>query len=304
MAAAIPLLRSLLYCPAHRERFVDKAFTVGADAVVLDLEDAVPAGEKENARGMAARAVASRAGRCGAVVLVRINGLETGLARDDVMAVVRPGLAALRVPKVEDAAAVRQVAAWIDEAEAVAGMPAGSVAINCTLESAAGVFRAYEIATAHPRVRLLGFGLADYLTDVGSEPGVEQLDLATVYARSQMVLASRVAGLNPPVDTVWASVDDLENLERFARQAKALGFFGKAAIHPKQVETINRVFTPGEAELTYARKVIATYDEAAKSGRGAVFLGKDEMIDVAHVKRAQNLLALAEGLASRQAAAG
>jgi citrate lyase subunit beta/citryl-CoA lyase len=300
----LPLLRSYLYVPAHRARFVEKAFQVGADAVILDLEDAVPFAEKAAARQAAAEAIAARAGQPGPAVFVRINNPVNEWSREDVRAVVRPGLAALRVPKVEDAATVRQVAAWIDEDEAAAGMPPGTVAINCSLESAASIFRVYEIATAHPRVQLLGFGVADYLVDLGIHPDLDQMDMATVYPRSQIVIACRVAGLRPPVDTVWPYVDDLANLERFARQARALGFMGKAAIHPKQVETINRVFTPSEAEIEYARKVIAAVDQAARTGAGAVILGKDEMVDLANVKRARDLLVLADRLGASQSAAG
>jgi citrate lyase subunit beta/citryl-CoA lyase len=203
------------------------------------------------------------------------------------------------VPKVEDAATVRQVAAWVDQAEAAAGIAAGTVLINCSLESAAGVFRAFEIATAHPRVQLLGFGMGDFLIDLGAQPDATDLEMVTSYARSHIAVVSRVAGLRRPVDSVWPFVEDLENLEKIARQARALGYSGKAAIHPKQIETINRIFAPTSAEISYARRVIEAAAEAEKRGSGSVIMGKDEMIDLANVRRAHDMLALAERLGIR-----
>ncbi len=247
-------LRSYLYAPGNNSRLLEKSFSAGADAVILDLEDAVPPAEKIRAREMVAEKVRLRADMPGPVTFVRINHPASGLAEDDVRAVVQPGLAGLRVPKVEDAETVRQVAAWVEKTEAANGLPTGSVVLVCTIESAMGLFRAFDIATAHPRMIGLAYGATDFVRDVGVTPGPEGLE--TLYACSQLVFLSRVAGVRPPVDSVYRHLDDPMGLEKNARQARALGFFGKSVIHPKQVRIVNTVFTPSEEEIAHARRIV------------------------------------------------
>ena len=293
----LPPLRSHLYAPGNNARLFEKAFSAGADAVILDLEDAVPPAEKIRAREIVAEAVRSRVDKPGPVTFVRINHPSSGLAEDDVCAVVQPGLAGMRVPKVEDAETVRRVAAWVEKTEAANGLPTGSVVIVCTIESAAGLFRAYEIATAHPRVIGLAYGATDFVRDVGVTPGAEGLE--TLYACSQLVLISRVAGVRPPVDSVYRHLDDPTGLEKNARQARALGFFGKSVIHPKQVPIVNAVFTPSEEEIAHARMIVELARQAEAQGQGAVQNSSGEFIDVAVVRRAESILLLAGSLTQR-----
>ncbi|CAG0993463.1 (S)-citramalyl-CoA lyase [Anaerolineae bacterium] len=297
MSANLPPLRSHLYAPGNNARLLAKVFSAGADAVVLDLEDAVPPSEKIRARELVAETLRQRSGKIETITFVRINHPSSGLAEDDIRAVVQPGLSGLRLPKVEDAGMVRQVSDWVEKAEGANGLPVGSVVFICTIESAVGVFRAYEIATAHPRVMALGFGAADLARDLGIIPGPEGHE--TLYALSQLVIASRVAGLRPPIDSVYRYLDDSTGLEKSARQAKALGLFGKSAIHPKQVPIINAVFTPTEAEIVDARKIVALAQETETQGKGAVQNSRGEFIDVAVVRRAQGILTLAESLAKK-----
>ena len=293
----LPPLRSHLYAPGNNSRLLEKSFSAGADAVILDLEDAVPPAAKIRAREMVANTIRLRADKPGPVTFVRINHPSSGLAEDDVCAVVQPGLAGLRVPKVEDAETVRQVATWVEKTEAANGLPTGSVVLVCTIESAAGLFRAYDIATAHPRVIGLAYGAADFVRDVGVTPGSEGLE--TLYACSQLVLLSRVAGVRPPVDSVYRHLDDPVGLEKNARQARALGFFGKSVIHPKQVPIVNTVFTPSEEEIAHARKIVELARQAEAQGQGAVQNSSGEFIDVAVVRRAESILLLAESLTQK-----
>ena len=294
MTLAVPPIRSWLYAPGNNARLLEKVFGAGADAVILDLEDAVPPGEKVRAREMVAEAVRGRAGQPGPSVFVRVNHPSSGLAQNEVRAVVGPGLAGLRVPKVEDAATVEAVDDWIAAAEAQAGLSPGSVALVCNIETGRGLAQAEAIARARPRVLALAFGGADLARDLNLSPGPDGLE--TLYARSQLVLASRLAGVRPPVDGVYTHLSDEQGLERSTRQARALGFFGRSALHPRQVPIINRVYTPGADELAWASQVVAAAERAEATGSGALQLPNGDFVDVAIVRRAQDLLALAQAL--------
>jgi citrate lyase subunit beta/citryl-CoA lyase len=294
MQCVIPPLRSWLYAPGNQPRLLDKVFDAGADAVVLDLEDAVPLAEKERARQLVAEVVRSRRGRPRPVVFVRINHPLSGLADADVAAVVEPGLAGLRLPKTERVEDVAAVARLVADAEHRKELPNDTIAFVCNLESAAGVVRAAQIAAASQRVYALAFGAVDFARDVGATVGPEGLE--TLHARSQLVLASRVAGIRPPVESVYPRLQDEEGLERATRQSRALGFFGRAAIHPRQVPIINAVFTPSHEEVERAREIVAAATQAEASGVGALKLPNGDFVDVAVVRRAEDVLALAASL--------
>jgi citrate lyase subunit beta/citryl-CoA lyase len=294
VTGSLPPIRSWLYAPGNNPRVLEKVFGAGSDAVILDLEDAVPPAEKVRARGLVADAVRGRRGQPRPAVFVRINHPDSGLAEADVEAVVQPGLAGLRVPKVEDAQTARRVDEWLTKAEERAGLAAGSVALVCNVESAAGVWWALEIAQASPRVQALAFGAADFVRDVNARVGVDGLE--TLSARSRLVLAARVAGIRPPVDSVYTRLDDDEGLERTTRQGRDLGFFGRSAIHPRQVPTINATYTPSEDEVGRAREVVAAAASAEAAGSGALRLPNGDFVDVAIVRRAEAVLRLAETL--------
>jgi citrate lyase subunit beta/citryl-CoA lyase len=293
----VPPPRSWLYAPGNNPRLLERVFSTGADAVILDLEDAVPVAEKVRARQLVAAAVASHAGQRGPALFVRINHPDTGFAAEDVRAVVGPALDGVRLPKVDSAETVGRVDAWLAEAEANTGLAHGAIRLVCNIESAVGVWRAHAIATAGPRVLSLAFGGVDFCRDAGVTTGADGLE--TLYARSHLVLASRVAGIRPPVDGVYTQLADDDGLERTTRQAHALGFFGRSAIHPRQVPIINRVFTPSATELEWARQVITAAEDAERSaGSGALQLPGGEFVDVAIVRRAQQLLDLAATVGS------
>ena len=261
--------RSYLFAPGHNAKLLHKVFHAGADAVMLDLEDAVPPDAKPEARALVLNALSVHN------AWVRVNAVRTAACAADLDAVA--GLAVgIRIPKVESAEDV----AWV--AERAPGTP-----LICAIESARGILAAAEIATA-PGVRHLSMGGVDLRRDLNTGPGDQPL----LYARSQLVVASRAAGLAPPVDSVYPHVSDDAGLRAEAEHARALGFFGKSAIHPRQLPVLNEVFTPNEEELAWAREVIGAF---AAAGGEPLQLDSGEFVDVPVAERAKRVLALADG---------
>lgn len=288
------LLRSHLYAPGNNPKLLDKVWTAGADAVILDLEDSVPVGEKERARKLVAETLEQHAGVSAPTAFVRINHPSSPWAQEDVQAIVGRGLAGIRIPKVEDAETVRRVAGWVEAAQKTVGAPGTAIGLLPILESGLGIWRAFEIAASHPFVLCLSYGAADLTRDLGLVIREEELEL--LHVRSQLVLASRAAGVQAPVDTVFTRLDDAEGLERSAQRARALGFFGKGAIHPRQVPIINAVFTPTPDEIARAREIVSAAQDAADDGIGALRGVDGEFIDQAIVEQARGVLRLAEQL--------
>ncbi len=288
------MIRSYLYAPGSNPAVMEKALRAGADAVIFDLEDAVAPGEKRTARDQVATMVsgAAQAGAPpGLEIHVRVNRGLDAVDRDDVAAVTQPGLTALRVPKVGSGQELRALAELLDELEARAGMPPGTVRVYPLIETAAAVLAAPEIAAA-PRVARLGFGATDFLADIGA-PGAGD-GPGTLVARGTLVLASRAAGIGAPLDSVYTRLDDREGLIRAARFARELGFFGKSVIHPRQIEPVHEVFTPTEEELAGARRVL---DQAERAAGASAIDG--QMVDPAVVARARRVLeAAGEGAAA------
>jgi citrate lyase subunit beta/citryl-CoA lyase len=260
--------RSYLFAPGHNPKLVRRVFEAGADAVMLDLEDAVPPHAKEQARAMVAEALLERA------AWVRINAVRTDVAAADLDAVA--GLAAgLRIPKVESA----EDAQWV--ADRAPGTP-----LICAIESARGILAAQEIAFAQG-VRHLSLGGVDLRRDLGT---TEDGNLQTLYARSHLVVVSRAAGIAPPIDSVYPQLEDDDGLREQAEFARSLGFFGKSAIHPRQLPAIHEAFTPSSAELAWARLVVDAFDAA---GGEAIKLPGGEFVDLPVAERARRLLELA-----------
>ena len=266
--------RSFLFVPGGDERKLPKALDAGADAVIADLEDATPAEGKAAARELVASVF--RGGGPGCLRLVRVNGAGTAWFEDDLAAVAGLPLDGLVLPKASP--------------EAVAALGAPAFPIVAIVETADGLQRSAELART-PGVAALQLGAVDLGLALGLEPleGGEHL----LYARSRLTLDSAVARLRGPVDQVWLDTRDEAGLERDARRARALGFRGKACIHPAQVACVNRVFTPSERELERARAVVGAYEDAVARGEGVLALD-GEMIDLPVVERARQLLAAAE----------
>lgn len=286
------LLRSYLFAPGNSERLLGKVMDAGADAVVLDLEDAVPASEKARARQLVRAAVEERAGSASPAVFVRINAVDTPEWRVDLDAVICSALAGIRLPKVESAEQARAADAEIARLERERGLAAGGLELACTIETARGVLHAPAIAAACPRLRNLCFGAADFTHDVGAEPGKDEAE--TLFARSQLVVASRAAGIDPPVAAAYIDLPDVEGLRRSSEAARRLGFFGRTCLHPRQIAVVHAAFTPPPEAVERARRIAAAHDRAVKTGTGAVALEDGSFIDLAVARRARKLLALAE----------
>lgn len=290
MARELPLWRSMMFVPVIVQKFVDSAHKRPADAFILDLEDAVPAGEKARARTLV-RDAAARVSQGGADVVVRINS-PWRLAVPDLEASVCRAVGAIALPKTLDASHVRGVAQVLDELEQEQGLERGHTAIVPMVETADAFFEMREIAAAHPRVCAMTLGAEDFALSAGMVPEPEGL----LYPKQQMVLAARAAGILPL--GFVGSIAEYRDQDRFRatiRQARRLGFRGGFCIHPLQVAIMNEEFAPSAEEVDSARRLIAAYDDAVAAGRGAVeFEGK--MVDEPIVVRARETLAQAARL--------
>ena len=263
-------MRSWLYVPGNRPDRFAKAAASGADAIILDLEDAVPRAEKDSARAAVASWLGGSDGSC--LVTVRINRGS----RADLDAIVRPGLGGVQLPKVESADEVRAIDERLCALEKAAGLAAGSVWLFPLIESAAAVLRALEIGGAGRRVGLLALGAVDLLADIGGR-GEEAVE----YARSHLVYAARAAGLPGPTDGVWTAIADLDGLRRAAQRARTLGYTGKLLVHPTHVPVVNQVFTPTPEDIAWAQRILGT-DVGTVDG---------EFVDLAVRRRAEAILA-------------
>ena len=266
--------RSLLFVPGNEERKLAKALEAGADAVVADLEDAVPAPEKAAARSLVARVLAEAQSE--SLVMARVNAVGTQFWEDDARALSGLDLDALVLPKANP--------------EAVAALGPDGPPLVAIVETAQGLRHAYETASS-PRVVALVLGAVDLGLELGLERRPDGQEV--LLARSQLVVDSAAAGLRAPFDQVHLDTRDEEGLEEDCRLARSLGLRGKACIHPAQIEIVNRVFSPREDEVAQAKRVVEAYERAAEEGRGAVALD-GEMVDLPVVERARRLVAEAE----------
>jgi citrate lyase subunit beta / citryl-CoA lyase len=274
---ALPV-RSYLYVPGNDARRIEKAFASEADAVILDLEDAIAPSRKEEARKTVADMLRSKQEK---PVFVRINAPGSALAEEDIEAVVGVSLSGLRLPKAESPEAVRRVAERLENLGCEAG-------IQCLIESALGLELAFEIARAHEKVVGMSLGEADLAADLGVRG-----DAGLLYARSRVVAATRGAGLPSPVQSVYTNVRDKDGLRRSTEEGKNMGFVGRSAIHPAQIEVINEVFTPTEEEVAEAKELLSRLEESADTGTGAFALEDGRFVDEAVVGSARLTLALA-----------
>jgi citrate lyase subunit beta/citryl-CoA lyase len=285
------VLRSMLFTPGNNKRMIQKASTLGADAIILDLEDAVPISEKEAARRLVGQSI-TLIGATRRQVFVRVNALSTGLTAQDVNSVVQPQLAGIVLPKTQSGADVATVAQWIGELEDQQGMGRGSIAIVPLLETARGVLDAREVAAAVPRIVAVAFGALDFAQAMGIRLSTEGTEV--LYARSRIALAASAAQV-VAIDTPWIDIADREGLVQEARHARQLGFRGKLVIHPSQIAPVNEAFSPSEDEVAYAKKVVEAFRAAEADGLGAISLD-GKMIDAANARQATDLIAWAEAI--------
>jgi citrate lyase subunit beta/citryl-CoA lyase len=294
VSAPVRRLRSALFVPAHRRDFRSRAVESGADAVILDLEDSVPAAERPAARAGVSEWLAQSGD--GPAVCVRINALADGCLDADLDAAVRPGLVAVMVPKVTEPGEVRRVSKRLDQRERRAGLPAGSVRLWPSVENAAALRRAYDLACASPRVAYMG-GAAALNGDLARAIGfgwTPPLFLETLYLRSEILVDMRAAGVPNPMTGVVTNLRDLAEVEAFAQQSRAIGYEGMMVIHPSHVAVVNDVFDATSDDVAAAKRLLEAWECATRDGLGA--LDHDgQMIDAAMVRVARDVVARAEG---------
>ncbi len=284
----MPLPRSFLYVPANREKFLDKAMGLPADAFILDLEDSVPLPEKENARaGVKAYAPKIADHR----VWVRVNGFETGLAEADLDAVIGlEGIAGIFLPKVETRDDVLHWDHAIAALEKTRDLTIGSTRLVLSIESALGVLNAFDMSTAATRVASLSFGGAqdgDLNTDLGCTWSSDGLEMMT--ARGMALIAARAARFDSPLDGVFADVRDPEGFDKDTALSRRLGYRGRKLIHPSQIEPCNRLYAPSHKELDYYTRVLEAFEKALAQGSASTTVD-GKMIDVAMANAARRVL--------------
>jgi citrate lyase subunit beta / citryl-CoA lyase len=276
-------MRSLLFVPGDSERKIARGLASGADVVILDLEDSVPAANKPAARRLAADVLGARRGPA-PMLIVRLNALETGLTEADLEAIMPAGPDGLMQPKARHAEDVKALAAMAGSG----GLPI----IPIVTESARALFGMDTYVDAVPPLSGLTWGAEDLSTDLGSEASRDAAGRLTDpyrLARTLCLIGARAAGIEP-IDTVYVNYRDRDGLEAECRAAARDGFTGKMAIHPDQVEPINRIFTPAPETVARARRILEAFEAAGDPG----VVGLDgEMLDRPHLVRAQQLLARA-----------
>jgi len=290
-------LRTALFVPGNRPDRVDKAVKTSADAVIIDLEDAVVLTEKEASRSKVRDKILEHAER---KIIVRINSVDSPFFQGDLTEVITGNLSCLMVPKVESAAHVREINENLLKVEKEKGIVEGSVAIIPLIESAGAVQNIFRIVTEKTepsRIYCVAFGSADYTLDMGIEITREGTELS--YPRSRIAVASRAARIEPPLDTPFMmDLKDMEALKVDAGRAKQLGFQGKLCIHPNQIEPCHAIFSPAKEEILYAKRVVEVFEEAEREGSAAIQLD-GKFIDYPVFERARRILKVAEHIFKR-----
>jgi citrate lyase subunit beta/citryl-CoA lyase len=266
-----------------------KAPTVGAEALILDLEDSVPPGEKPLARALVVQALAGPAGQAAAPAYVRVNALQTGLCADDIRAVARPRLVGILLPKVESPEEVAEVESLLAQAERAAALSEGSFGLVPIVETARGLVRAFELASASRRIAAVAFGAEDFALDLDLTRTREATELAL--ARQTVAIVARAVEV-PALDMVYPWVDDEAGLVANTKAGRQMGYRSKQVVHPRQVSVVNQLLGPTDEELAWAERVVAAYAAAEAGGRGAVTL-EGIMVDRPVVERARLILELA-----------
>ena len=295
MTRELPVWRSLMYVPVNVDKFVDKAHTRGADVIQLDLEDAVPPGEKDKARTLV-EAAAAKVRRGGADVVVRINH-PLQMAVRDLEHTICPDVDAIAVTKTDSASHLRLLDELVTTLEEKRGMTVGHTKFITMIETPDAFFRIREIVAGSPRNVACNIGGEDFALNCNMQPSGEAL----FYPKQQMIFAANAAGIMPLgfVDSI-AGFGDWEKFRAMVRRSRDFGFMGAGCIHPGQVTIVNEEYTPTVAEVEFARKVIAMDKEAAAAGRGS-FQIDGKMIDIPVVVRAQKLIKRFEAIKAREA---
>ena len=277
-------MKTLLFAPGNHPRRVEKALGLPAGGVILDLEDAVAVSEKPATRATVAATFGKpHFGK----LYVRVNGLTTEWCHGDIAAVVLPGLDGIVLPKVEHAHELRTADWLIGNLERERGLAHGSIDLIPIIETALGIANLARICRSGTRVRRLAFGAGDFTLDMGMIWTRAEAELLPY--RSACVMQSRAAGLEPPLDTVWADLRDADGFLASAKLAAGLGFQGKMCIHPDQIAPANAAFTPDQAAVAQAKRIVAAFEDAEARGLASIQL-EGQFIDYPIVQRARRVL--------------
>jgi citrate lyase subunit beta-like protein len=277
--------RALLYMPGDDRRKIEKATTLGVDCICMDLEDGTALNKKAEARGVIARAMREldfgKSERC-----IRINSVGSGFEKDDLAAALAAGPDTIVLPKVESADQVKWISGEIESYELSNGLPVGGIRLLAGLETAKGVLNLKKIARADKRLEALIFGGEDFAASIGATRSIEATEL--LYARQAVVTVCAAYEIQA-IDIVYIDFRDTDGLRHEAQQGADWGFVGKQIIHPNQVGPVQEAFTPADAAIAHARRVVELFEASQKEGKGAYALD-GKMIDMPLVKAAQNVL--------------
>ena len=283
--------RTLLWIPGNNPAMIANAPVLRADTICLDNEDAVQPADKDASRIVIRNYLSSSVGRRSVELATRINDISTPYWMDDIRTVI-PGMPdVLIIPKVEHSSDIDEVHALVSEVEAANGIPVGHTRFFPILETALGIENAFLIASnGSGRLDGMMMGGEDLVTSLGGIRTEESQEID--YARKRFVVACRAAGLKP-IDTVYPNVENIDGLIRDTEYSRQLGFAGRAVVSPRHVPYVNRIFSPSEAEIFFAKEVLAAYEEGRKNGTGAVSL-HGKMIDAPMIPRAKQVLEIAK----------
>lgn len=283
------LRRSILYVPGSSEKMLVKSISLDADALVLDLEDGVATAQKGAARSQVLEAL--RTTNFGEKEkIVRINALTTEFGHADLETVVQGRPDSILIPKIYGPGEMLEVDNIVTHLEEKQGIPQGHIRLMVMVETPAAVLNLPAIATCTRRATALCFGAADFMKETRGRITRERRE--ALFALTQMVLAARVAGIDA-IDSPYFNIKDEEGLLLTTQMVRDLGFDGRCVIHPSQIEPVNRIFSPSQEEVDYAKKVIEAYKEAEATGRGTIAL-EGELIEALHVEIARRTLKVAE----------
>ena len=284
-------LRSLIFVPGNRSNMLERAKDFKTDIVMVDLEDSVPPNEKFAARELASEWVDILSNH-NQKVMVRVNSLDTGLTKDEITNIINPRLYGISLGKVTSRWDIQSLDSMLMETEGRSQIPVGTIKIIPWIETAQSIMKLDDIAKASKRIIALAFGAEDYTNDMG----IQRTDMGTEveFPRSVVAIGARAANI-AALDSPFVSFKDPANLKADSVKARQLGYTGKFAIHPDQLEIINQTFSPSQEDIAYALMIVEGWNDAVKKGRGSFDLN-GKMVDVPVVKRAQNLLAFSESV--------
>lgn len=282
-------LRSLLFIPGNKENMLAKAAGLQPDVFVPDMEDSVTNAEKDNAR-KTIRSFLPKLAQTGVPIIPRVNSLDSGWLELDLAAVIGPDILGISIGKINGPQDIETVSDLLAESEQAAGLAVGTLQLIPWLESARAIVKCYEICTSSSRIIGVAFGAEDFTHDMSIERLEDDTEVA--YARNVLCVAARAAHMTA-LDTPYFRFKDEAGLRVNSAAAKQVGFKGKFAIHPAQIDAINETFSPSKAEIEHARRVVAAFEAAETAGRGSTSLD-GKVIDVPVVNRARAVLELAD----------